>query len=95
MKRALTTGLLLFASAPGLIFAADPSAQIRDLAAATGLTARQVQMVVGARTAFPEYRTSYDRVEKRFIKALGEQRYSALMGGHGIVLDNGDRIATR
>jgi hypothetical protein len=50
-------------------------------------------MVVGARTAYAEYRTSYNRVEARFIKALGEERYHDLMAGREIVLDNGVRVA--
>ena len=87
MKRKLTWGLLL-AAASAQVLAAGPSAQVRNLAVATGLSEREVQMVLGARTAFPEYRTSYDRVEQRFIKALGEQRYDDLMAGRDITLDN-------
>ena len=92
MKRKLETCLLALALTPGLALAGS-SLQIRDLAAVTGLSERQVQMVVGARTAYAEYRTSYDRVEARFIKALGEERYRDLMAGHEIVLDNGVRVA--
>jgi hypothetical protein len=92
MKRKLETCLLALALTPGLALA-GPSLQIRDLAAATGLSERQVQMVVGARTAFAEYRTSYDRIERHFVKALGEERYRDLMAGREIVLDNGIRVA--
>jgi hypothetical protein len=92
MKRKLETCLLALALTPGLALAGS-SLQIRDLAAATGLSERQVQMVVGGRTAYAEYRTSYDRVEKRFVKALGEERYRDLMAGREIMLDNGVRVA--
>ena len=92
MKRQLETCLLALALTPGLAVAGSPL-QIRDLAAATGLSERQVQMVVGGRTAYAEYRTSYNRVEKRFVKALGEQRYRDLVAGREIVLDNGVRVA--
>lgn len=92
MKRKLETCLLALALTPGLALAGS-SLQIRDLAAITGLSERQVQMVVGARTAYAEYRTSYDRVEKQFVKALGEKRYLDLMAGREIVLDNGVRVA--
>jgi hypothetical protein len=92
MKRKLETCLLALALTPGLALAGS-SLQIRDLAAATGLSERQVQMVVGARTAFAEYRTSYDRIERHFVKALGEERYRDLMAGREIVLDNGIRVA--
>ena len=92
MKRKLETCLLALALTPGLALAGS-SLQIRDLAAATGLSERQVQMVVGGRTAYAEYRTSYNRVEKRFVEALGEERYRDLMAGREIVLDNGIRVA--
>ena len=92
MKRRLESCLLALALTPGLALAAS-SLQVRDLAAATGLSERQVQMVVGARTAYAEYRTSYDRAEKQFIKVLGEERYRDLMAGREIVLDNGVRVA--
>ena len=92
MKRKLETCLLALALTPGLALAGS-SLQIRDLAAATGLSERQVQMVVGGRTAYAEYRTSYNRVEKRFVEALGEGRYRDLMTGREIVLDNGVRVA--
>ena len=92
MKRKLETCLLALALTPGLALAGS-SLQIRDLAAATGLSERQVQMVVGGRTAYAEYRTSYNRVEKRFVEVLGEERYRDLMAGREIVLDNGVRVA--
>lgn len=89
----LTMCLLLVAVAPGVAFATPPVAKISDLAAVTGLTERQVQMVVGAHTAYPEYLTSYDWARRRFIHSLGVQRYSDLMAGREIMLDNGDRLA--
>ena len=92
MKHKLETCLLALALTPGLALAGS-SLQIRDLAAATGLSERQVQMVVGARTAYAEYRTSYDRAEARLVKALGEERYRDLMAGREVVLDNGVRVA--
>ena len=92
MKRKFEICLLALALTTGPALAGS-SLQIRDLAAATGLSERQVQMVVGGRTAYAEYRTSYDRVEQRFVKALGEERYRDLMAGREIVLDNGVRVA--
>ena len=92
MKRKFEICLLALALTTGPALAGS-SLQIRDLAAATGLSERQVQMVVGGRTAYAEYRTSYDRVERHFVKALGEERYRELMAGREIVLDNGNRVA--
>ena len=92
MKRKFEICLLALALTTGPALAGS-SLQIRDLAAATGLSERQVQMVVGGRTAYAEYRTSYDRVEQHFVKALGRERYRDLMAGREIVLDNGVRVA--
>jgi hypothetical protein len=84
---------ILLAAAPGLAVAAPPSSEIRDLSAATGLTERQVQMVVGAHTAYAEYRTSYDWARRRMVQVLGPARYEELMAGRAIQLDNGERVA--
>ena len=93
MKRKLETCLLALAlTIPGLALAGSP-VTIRDLASTTGLSERQVQMVLGGRTAYAEYRTSYNRVERTFINALGEDRYRDLMAGREIELDNGARFA--
>jgi hypothetical protein len=85
--------LLLLGTAPALAGAGAPVAQISDLAQMTGLSERQVQMVVGAHTAYAEYLTQYDSSRRRFIKALGTERYEDLMAGREIVLDNGQRFA--
>jgi hypothetical protein len=83
----------LLAAVPALAMAAPPSTQIRDLSAATGLTERQVQMVVGAHTAYAEYLTSYEWARRRMVQVLGQARYQDLMAGRAIQLDNGERVA--
>ena len=93
MKARITTCVLLLSVVPGIALAASPPTKVSEVAGATGLTERQVKMVFGCHTAYAEYRTSYDRVEARFIKALGEERYRDLMAGREIVLDNGVRVA--
>ena len=92
MKRKLETCLLALALVPGMALAGPPT-QIRDLAAATGLNERDVQMVMGAHTAYPQYLTRYDWARRRVINTLGEERYRDLMAGRQIVLDNGTRVA--
>jgi len=92
MKRKLESCLLALALLPGLALAGS-SAQIRDLAAATGLNERDVQMVVGAHTAYPQYLTRYDWARHRVIAVLGAERYNDLMAGREIQLDNGIRVA--
>ena len=91
-KHAFTLCAVL-AALPGLAVAGGENLQVRDLAAATGLTCSEVKMVLGARTPFPEYFTSYDRAQKRLEQTLGKQRYRELMAGREIVLDNGQRFA--
>lgn len=93
MKARITTCVLLLSVVPGIAMAAPPATQVSDLASATGLTERQVQMVFGGHTAYAEYLTTYDWARHRVISVLGAQRYNELMAGHEIVLDNGRRVA--
>jgi hypothetical protein len=92
MKRKLEICVLALVLVPGLALAASPT-QIRDLAAATGLNERDVQMVMGAHTAYPQYLTRYDWARRRVVAVLGTERYNDLMAGREIQLDNGIRVA--
>ena len=83
----------VLAALPAAAVAGSEDLQVRDLAAATGLTRSEVKMVLGARTPYFEYLTSYARAQKRLEQALGKQRYDDLMAGREIVLDNGQRFA--
>ena len=64
----------------------DDSQQVtvRQLADETGLSPQRVRMVVGARSGYGEYRVNFDRVQKQFRNALGEERYNDLMAGRRI-----------
>lgn len=70
--------------------ASDDTQQVtvRQLADETGLTPQRVRMVVGARSGYAEYRVNFDRVQKQFRNALGEERYNDLMTGRRIELYN-------
>jgi len=59
---------------------------VAQLANETGLDERQVRMVVGARTVHANYRYTFDRNQRRFREALGEERYRDLMAGRPIPL---------
>lgn len=59
--------------------AANPA--IAELSRETGLSERNIAMVVGARTAFAEYRTSFVRVERELKAALGKEGYERLQEG--------------
>jgi hypothetical protein len=61
---------------------------VRQLADETGLSPQRVRMVIGARSGYGEYRVTFDRVQKQFRNALGEQRYNDLIAGRRIELYN-------
>ena len=52
---------------------------IGELADQTGLTARQVKMVVGPRSGHAAYLASYDQVQRKFVASVGQERYQELL----------------
>ena len=84
--------LCTLALLPGLAWAGH-NPDVDRLARETGLTCAEVQMVLGARTVWPEYMTSYARSERRMEAVLGAERLRDLMAGRPIRLDDGTRIA--
>ena len=79
-KTILIAALLVAAPAAG-------ANTITDLSRATGLSERNVRMLVGARTPHAEYRCCYSAKLKQFKQALGEENYAKLMMGETIVLE--------
>ena len=61
---------------------------VRQLADETGLSENRVRMVVGPRSGYAEYRITFDRTQRQFRNALGEERYNDLMAGRKIQLYN-------
>jgi hypothetical protein len=61
---------------------------VSQLADETGLTEQRVRMVVGPRSGYAEYRVTFDRAQRQFKNALGEERYNDLMAGRRIELYN-------
>lgn len=59
---------------------------VSDLAEISDLSKRKVQMIIGNRTAFAEYRYSYDRSLKKLVNAIGEVNYERLMEGEAVVV---------
>ena len=55
--------------------AAARTVDVSALAEQTGLTERQVRMVLGAPSSYAEYRTSYFIAEQRVMAALGTGDY--------------------
>lgn len=59
---------------------------VRELADETGLSPHRVRMVVGPHSGYAEYRITYNRSQRQFKNALGEERYNDLMAGRKIEL---------
>jgi hypothetical protein len=84
--------VLLAAAAPAL--AADYVTPA-DLAQETGLTERQIGMVLGHRTAYPEYLSSYTIVRDKFIGAVGRARYQRLVQQYRAAMAHPPRLVAR
>ena len=96
MKRPFSiVTLALLASLPlaALASPSDNAADLDDLAELTGLSTRQVQMVVGNPTAYAEYLTQYDWARHRMQTVLGAQRLDDLIAGRAVRLDDGRLVA--
>lgn len=79
--KAIVLALAATIAAPA--YAGDMARQLAD---ETGLTPREVRMLLGARTPYAEYKSSYYQAERQFKAALGEKRYRDLMAGYKIEL---------
>lgn len=86
------------ALAPAVVFSANAAAGadiVGALADETGLSKRQVKMVVGARSGHAAYLASYDQVQRKFVNAIGRQRYTELLAGREFkLLKPGQRLAS-
>ncbi|MCA0297498.1 MAG: hypothetical protein LCH68_00620 [Proteobacteria bacterium] len=81
------TAPLLAAVLAAAPFAAQADDSVAQLARETGLTERNVRMVLGARTPYAEYRVVYNRVERQFKRAVGEDNFDRLMRGESVVIE--------
>jgi hypothetical protein len=75
MKATFLTLALALATMPA--FAAK-NIDIKDLAAEADMNPRAVAMVLGASGAYPEFKASYVQLKRKFVAAVGQQRYDAL-----------------
>ena len=70
-----------------LPLSAQAGDSIKQLAEYAGMSERKVQMVIGPRTAFPEYRASYQRAAAQFRVAVGEDNFRRAMKGESFVIE--------
>jgi len=82
-----TRTTMLLVALLALPFSVQASDTVKQLSDHTGLSERQVQMVIGPRTAYPEYRASYQRSVAKFRASLGEENYRRAMNGESFVLE--------
>lgn len=77
IQRAMCIGIAAAMALPvaGTAVAQEGVDSIALLAQASGLSERQVQMMLGNRTSYAEYRISYDRVDRKFREAVGPEIY--------------------
>jgi len=90
---------LAIAAFPATTLAREPNVvHIKTLAEISGLRNRQVSMLFApARTSYAEYRYTFDRVERKFIVAVGRERYQQLQAGLPVQFDrivDGKRVVT-
>lgn len=88
-RLALLAASLAAMSAPA--FAGDdPCSQ---LARETGLSERKINMILGNRTSFAEYRYTYERSVEKLRESIGEGRYDQLMNNHNLIAASVDTKA--
>lgn len=61
--------------------AAYSGESVAELARDSGLSERNVRMILGARTPYAEYRCCYNRMVRQFKQAVGEETYQRLANG--------------
>lgn len=88
-KIAIAAIALMAVTAPTAAADEDP---VKTLAEASGLSERQVRMITGDRSAFGEYRISYDRAQRKLKAAIGKANYQRLMSGQPVQLPNGKEV---
>lgn len=54
---------------------------VAELARDSGLSQRNVRMLLGARTPYAEYRCCYSRMLRQFRQSVGEETYQRLANG--------------
>lgn len=77
-KRITLLALVLALSGFAPLATAGGNGLVDELARISDLSPRQVQMVLGVRTAHAAYLTSYERVKRQLIRAIGNERYQQL-----------------
>lgn len=90
MKRNLSIALLalFFGLTPPLASAGEHASgdniEVKTLADISGLSQRQVRMLLHARTPYAESRYAFDRIEAKFVSAVGERQYRQLLAGEPV-----------
>lgn len=62
--------------------AAQEEATLSELAFQSGLSEKQVAMVLGPSSAHAAYRTSYTRCKAQLVRSIGQQRYEQVAAAY-------------
>ena len=71
---------------------AQENATLSELASASGLSEREVAMVIGPSTAHAAYRTSYARCKEQLVRSIGQKRYEQVAANYR---NEGRRVASQ
>lgn len=83
MNARIALAVVAIAMTPPVLANDNP---VEELARQSGLSERRVQMLLGNRTSFAEYRYTYDRSLERLLATVGDENYRRLIAGESIVL---------
>ncbi|UXI68804.1 hypothetical protein [Tahibacter amnicola] len=92
MKARWLVMTLAFFAVPAM---ADTVIDIEQLANESGLSKRQVSMVLGARSAYAEYPASYTLVKRKFEAAVGPHRFAQLVAAMRKAQESGEAVAVQ
>jgi len=71
----------LIAGLSPLAASAGDVVEVKALAEISGLSQRQVSMLLHARTPHAESRYAFERIEEKFVRAVGEEQYRDMLAG--------------
>ena len=87
--------IVLLAAALAVTPLVHAGESVTALARETGLSERNIRMLVGARTPYPEHRAIFTKVDRQFKEAVGEVRYELLTGRQANPAKSDDANETR
>jgi hypothetical protein len=79
---ALPKGVVLAAAMFAPCAFAQGTVSVNEIAEESGLTPRQVAMVLGAPTSYATYRTEYRQARDQLVRNVGQERYAEYIAAY-------------